>query len=120
MNTYEQIREALVAIDKNTDLLDIAEDVAPNLHPSHAFVAVQIRKIVHAALAVPRRNCDVGTVLEQTARFNEFCNVAFKKWLEHGNTKLDQCSFCELSGNRKCAFTWEQMPYKTDLIEKEG
>ena len=52
------MREALEVIDKNTDLLDIAEDIAPKLHPSHSFVAVQIRKIVRAALATPPRNCD--------------------------------------------------------------
>lgn len=53
-----KLREALEAIDKNTDLLDISEDIAPHLHPSHSFVAVQIRKIVRAALSVPPRNCD--------------------------------------------------------------
>lgn len=52
------LREALKAIDGNTDLLDIAENIAPNLHPSHSFVAVQIRRIVRAALAAPARNCD--------------------------------------------------------------
>ena len=50
--------EALEEIDKNTDLLDIAEDIAPKLHPSHSFVAVQIRKIVRAALSAPPRNFD--------------------------------------------------------------
>lgn len=52
------MREALLAIDRNTDLLDIADDLAPNLHPSHSFVAVQIRKIARAALSAPARNCD--------------------------------------------------------------
>ena len=45
-----KLREALEAIDKNTDLLDIAENIAPELHPSRSFVAVQIRKIVRDAL----------------------------------------------------------------------
>lgn len=53
-----KLYEALEAIDKNTDLLDIAENIAPKLHPSHSFVAVQIRKIVRDALAAPPRNCD--------------------------------------------------------------
>ncbi len=49
------MRAALEEIDRNTDLLDIAEGVTPNLHPSHSFVAVQIRKIARAALAAPPR-----------------------------------------------------------------
>lgn len=58
-----KMREALEKIDKNTDLLDIAENIAPELHPSHSFVAVQIRKIVCAALSEPPRNCDLPTVI---------------------------------------------------------
>ncbi len=50
-NEVRRLRKALEAIDKNTDLLDIAKDIAPQLHPSHSFVAVQIRKTVRAALA---------------------------------------------------------------------
>lgn len=46
-----KLRGALEAIDKNTDLLDIAENIAPHLHPSHSYVAVQIRKTARAALA---------------------------------------------------------------------
>ena len=71
------IRAALKAIDENTDLLDIAEGVAPNLHPSHSFVAVQIRKIVRAALAAPARNCDrFQTAEEAYAAWQKLPNLA--------------------------------------------
>lgn len=110
MNTYEQIRETLVTIRALATCggSDFGNPAIRGLLDQMDT----IRTMAQSALAIPPRNCDVGTVLEQTARFNEFCNVPFKKWLERGNIKLDQCSFCELSGNRKCAFTWEQMPYK--------
>lgn len=64
-----KLREALEEIDKNTDLLDIAEDIAPKLHPSHSFVAVQIRKIVRAALAAPApTKVKAYTALHRTRR----------------------------------------------------
>ena len=106
-------REALEEIDKNTDLLDIAKDIAPQLHPSHSFVAVQIRKIVRAALALPRRNCDVGTADEQEKRFDIFCD-AHK---EVGDDGANACSSkCPLHDTVSCALYWAQMPYE----EREG
>lgn len=75
-----KLREALVAIDKNTDLLDIAENIAPKLHPSHSFVAVQIRKIVRAALASPPRNCDRFASAEEAWD-------AYDEWVESYRSK---------------------------------
>ena len=64
-----KLREALEEIDKNTDLLDIAKDIAPHLHPSHSFVAVQIRKIVRAALSAPApTKVKAYTALHRTRR----------------------------------------------------
>ena len=97
------MREALEEIDKNTDLLDIAEDLAPDLFPSHSFVALQIRKIARAALSKPPRNCDVGTAEEQRRRKREYC-------------KETQCSGCPANkggtiSTDRCDFTWAQMPF---------
>lgn len=97
------MREALEAIDKNTDLLDIAEDIAPKLHPSHSFVAVQIRKIVRAAFSEPPRNCDVGTAEEQDARF--------VKW-RYSNPLRAELGLDALA--------WAQMPYEPDTKNNGG
>ena len=94
-----KLREALEAIDKNTDLLDIAENIAPKLHPSHSYVAVQIRKIARAALATPPRNCDVGTPGEQADRAFAFCL----------GRSCETCEFTKLTF-RECTLAWAQLP----------
>ena len=112
METNNKLRKALEEIDKNTDLLDIAENIAPKLHPSHSFVAVQIRKIVRAALAKPPRNCDVGTLTEQQQRFRDFCEK-----MQH--TDKACCGGCPIVHLRvkgiignSCEIAWAQMPYE--------
>lgn len=54
-----------------------------------------------AALAIPLRNCDVGTVSEQDARFDDFCD------------SQDSCEECPLKGTSEdCVVGWSQMPYE--------
>ena len=97
------MREALETIDKNTDLLDIAKDIAPNLHPSHSFVAVQIRKIVRAALAATPRNCEVGTPSEQYQRFLKYCKKN-TGGCDRADRYSNPCAYCFSQ--------WAQMPYE--------
>ena len=113
-NDMKALREALVAINKNTDLLDIAEDIAPKLHPSHSFVAVQIRKIVRAALAKTPRQCDVGTPDEQSERFENFCLKHIGCAEETGGRHCVGCPLEKASKNitQKCELYWAQMPYE--------
>ena len=110
------MRKALEEIDKNTDLLDIAEDLAPNLHPSHSFVAIQIRKIARAALSKPARNCDAGTAQEQYARFNKYCNARWR------SNKSNPCGRAGISSNpcAKCYSIWGQLPYKEKEEDSNG
>lgn len=56
-----------------------------------------------AALAAPPRNCDVGTVKEQTKRFWRFCN---EKTCEEC-----QCPLPSIKGG-SCELFWGQMPYE--------
>lgn len=102
-----KLRQALEAIDKNTDLLDIAENIAPKLHPSHSYVAVQIRKIVRAALAAPPRNCDRGTVDEQAKRMDAYCASHGERI--GGSWRCDNCPLCSI---HRCELAWAQTPYK--------
>lgn len=59
----------------------------------------------HAALALPPRNCDVGTVLEQAKRFAEFCH-------QHKHPE-SECLNCPLlfQAEGHCELAWAQMPY---------
>ena len=73
VGNFSAIRNALEEIDKNTDLLDIADDIGPNIHPSHSFVAVKIHKIARAAISKPPRNCDrLQTVEDAKTAWNNY------------------------------------------------
>jgi len=63
-----------------------------------------------AALALPPRNCDVGTAEEQDARYNKLCEP------------LRSCGQCPVyvkaRGVDHCEFVWGQMPYKESEVAK--
>ena len=68
-----------------------------------------------AALAIPLRNCDVGTADEQLDRYGDYCQK--------------NCSVCEHrlschirgeSYRMKCIFAWGQMPYTKGEINEQG
>lgn len=54
-----------------------------------------------AALAAPARNCDVGTVEEQSERYHAFCD----------SNECTSCP-CKFTARTYCALIWEQMPYE--------
>ena len=58
-------------------------------------------KLLRSALALPPRNCDVGTAEEQQNRFNRFCRPC-----------ADGCPFLECRTIVECAIKWAQMPYE--------
>ena len=60
---------------------------------------------VNAALALPRRNCDMGTAEEQDKRFDAFCK-SYKE--HHGN--CFGCAALRTSGD--CKVSWMRMPYE--------
>ena len=67
-----------------------------------------VAKVCNDALAVPVRNCDVGTVEEQIARFNRFCGP-----------KSCDCIDCPLASMAgRCHLAWAQMPF--DPVERKG
>ncbi len=59
--------------------------------------------LARAALSAPPRQCDVGTVEEQTKRKIEFC------YKQRG---CSNCSFSKSATLTQCAFAWAQMPYE--------
>ena len=102
-NTNEKLREALK---------DIHAEIAKycNGKTVDTSLCLRVKNIINAALALPRRNCDVGTAKEQSRRFVMFCY----------RLKQEKCGVChracpcyEVSGS--CRLAWAQLPY-----EKEG
>ena len=99
MTSQEQIRKALfdasIALSNATHN-DLTE-----------YDAEKCLAKVDAALALPRRNCDVGTAHEQTERYTKFCESHRDT---HGN--CISCHACKMVG--RCEFHWSQMPYEKD------
>ena len=72
-------------------------------------VADTIRGKVRAALAAPPRNCDVGSVEEQTARFTKVCTANSKDGVR--GLCSGTCPFSR-DYQSECALVWAQMPYE--------
>ena len=70
-------------------------------------IAKNLIVVVQSALAAPLRNCDVGTAEEQAERFKKFCSDHQAPW--HG------CTNCPVLMSEKCAITWAQMPYESEV-----
>lgn len=58
---------------------------------------LELRRMVDAALAEPARNCDVGTVDEQTERFVDFARLYFQSEVV------------------RFTLNWAQMPYESEV-----
>ena len=76
----------------------------------------QVDDLAKEALIATPRNCDVGTVEEQIARFDEECLAIRKR-----NT-VEPCGGCLCSSNGEgtedCQLRWAQMPYESGTQEK--
>ena len=101
MNSNEQMREALVLMVKNETDGTMERDVLCGRclsrfdckHDGSCWVDK-----VMSALALPRRNCEVGTAEEQYLRYNEFCRSTYGCYITSPNIVLE----------------WSQMPYEEE------
>lgn len=93
MTTYDQMREALKYI---VSLL--RSDTFVVLNPPAVEIISKILLASEAALALPRRNCDVGTAEEQGTR----CLAQIRAWRFAGPRIIDSI------------MKWTQMPYEED------
>lgn len=66
MNTNEKLREALLTARNVIRDFNFSGEVDPRTYESEI-------KAIDEALALPRRNCDVGTAYEQHMRYRHFC-----------------------------------------------
>ncbi|MBO6031965.1 MAG: hypothetical protein J6Q22_11030 [Prevotella sp.] len=75
-------------------------------------------RIANEALAMPPRNCDVGTAEEQTTRYRKFCSD--HKYLGSDFSYMckgfgkGRCPFINSHTKSQCEFAWAQMPYTAD------
>ena len=88
MNTNDKLREALIEI-REAMMKDSGMGPTTELH-------TVIDMVTQECLAMPRRNCDVGTTDEQRDRFYKVID-SYRN--QHGNDK-------------KGIFEWLQLPYE--------
>ena len=62
----------------------------------------------------PLRNCDVGTVRQQSKRFARYCRHEIGRVIGVAFC----CAECPLSKYSDCSLAWAQMPYEAN--EKGG
>ena len=102
-SSVQKVVEACVALaDYYQDKCRSCIRIDPVLH--------QLVQNARAAVALPLRNCDVGTAEEQQERFAQFCK-------DH----LHECGLgrrhadCPAYKTTDCALTWAQMPYESEV-----
>ena len=97
MNGYEKMREACA------NIAEYAKSAQCHTEDAHVLGYLrQMENWAQAALAIPRRQCDVGTAEEQAERFKRFC----------GQFACPECTLTGKSGRMfLCYAQWAQMPY---------
>lgn len=98
-----KLREALKEIEVILEVYNCG-------HVSIKRTVDTIAEIAKVALAVPPRNCDVGTAEEQSVRMSEFCREQYEKC--DGIILCSGCRFYDIEG-LDCQFAWSQMPYES-------
>lgn len=105
MNVYEQMREAITkaeaVIDGTRMMVLQGQEYDLGLLDFDGAL-----NMLRAALALPRRNCDVGTADEQSARYDEFCYQ--HRTIEHC------CANCPVVNSATCELAWAQTPYAAE------
>ena len=101
MNTNDKLREALAKADKA--LASISKSAwFLDANFAETKEVMEAGNAIVEGLALPRRNCDVGTAEEQVERFFNFCQ------------RHKSCDFCPSNSDSvvECATKWSQMPYE--------
>ena len=104
METNNKLREACA------NIAEYARSAMCHTTDAHVLGYLnQIEGWSKAALAEPARNCDVGTVEEQSARIRKFCS---KNGLcRDGSYRCENCGFLY---DPNCELSWAQMPYEPE------
>ena len=103
MNTNEKLREALGKADKA--LASISKSAwFLDANFAETKEVMEAGNAIVEALALPRRNCDVGTEEEQYNRFTTFCRIY--------SNNCNGCPFKQKSSLVDCVVQWSQMTYE--------
>ena len=101
-----KLREALATIRKRLVATYESEACFMRYSPNKPLV-----DLIDAALAAPPRNCEMGTIKEQSQRFNAFCDA--HKYV--GDDGANWCSMtCPCYNDIDCGVKWAQMPYESE------
>ena len=114
-NNVAAIREAMEALFRAVDkVLDRAPDGTWGIWSDCSEIARAMEK-AKSALALPRRQCDVGTAEEQEKRFRECCGCrcmtkckVYEKGIALGI--VNKNNYYKVG----CRFVWAQMPYEAE------
>lgn len=98
-----EMREALEAVVKVGYPHNFQRE-APHIRGYCYEITTAIEKCF-AALAEPPRNCDVGSLEEQSKRFGEFC----------APQKCRECRLYVDGAFGDCGVRWSQMPYESEV-----
>ena len=100
-NNYEKTRNVLKRCHAFLGVL--CRDGKCDDHCSECLGASDLADDVFDVLALPPRNCDVGTPKEQSARYEKFC-------FNH-RSRERCCQDCPLLHEPSCELAWAQMTY---------
>jgi hypothetical protein len=122
MSSNSKLRESVESLldlledeGMNEEILLIAAENRCHRESLHIDKKLEVLRKAKAALAEPLHNCDVGTVEEQTERYDEFCRTNFTP----GDLCGDNCILCPLSPYY-CKFQWAQLPYEGNESEADN
>lgn len=104
MSNYKQMRSALITARSALTDLSYSGEVDTETYKAEI-------DIIDKALALPRRNCDVGTADEQVKRFRAYCKPFIAC-----NTMCRDCPLYKGTADIvECLCKWAQMPYESEV-----
>lgn len=83
------------------------------IKPSHVYDAVDIL-LDRIAKKPVKRNCDVGTAIQQAARMNAFCSSFGKD-----NGGAYRCERCPLFHIDNCSLAWGQLDFEETVSKNQ-
>lgn len=106
MNNYEKMREALELVKIKLADWGFTTRHEPPPPGSMSYDCARLMEVVNSALALPPRQCDVGTPYEQANRMWQFC-------AEQKRNGIINCGYCPIKHQyqRDCTLAWAQMSY---------
>lgn len=116
----ESLLELLDDFGINEEIVSISHENIVHRESLKTERTLAILRKAKSALAEPLKNCEVGTVEEQTERFRKFCFAHMKK----GGGDFSCHKNCPAKnyiggwGIPYCQLKWGQMPYESEVKDE--